>query len=191
MTPERERQTVGATVRGLIRHPVRRLVRQWNWKSALLSALIRASIFFLTNLTAGWHAALGAAAAELVLRSTTSGFYGTATEALSSAQPHWAAMAAAVIGLPFLSHSLEILVHWLRGTPNLGLSIVVSMSFTAISSAFNLYAMRRGVLIMGHGSKSLGDDLCQVPALLVSFIMSGPRAIGAWCCRLACPRRSA
>ena len=174
----------------LLRHPVRRLVWRWNWKSALLSALLRATIFFLTNLAAGWHAALGAAAAELALRSVTSGFYGAVTEALSIAEPAWVAMAAAVIGLPFLNHSLELVVHWLRGTPRLGLSIAVSMSFTAVSSAFNLYAMQRGVLIMGHGSRSLRHDLSRVPALLLSFAISGPRAFAAWCSRVNFPRRS-
>jgi hypothetical protein len=172
---ENSRPTVGAVFVDLLRHPVRTLVVRWNWKAALLSALIRATIFFLTNLVAGWHAA--------VLRSATSGFYGGVTEAFSAASPLWAAMTVSVIGLPLLSHSLELLVHWLRGTPNLLLSVGVSMSFTAVSSAFNLYAMRQGVLTTGHGSKSLLEDLGQVPALLFSFVTCGPRALAGWCCR--------
>ncbi len=179
---ENSRPTVGAVFVDLLRHPVRTLVVRWNWKAALLSALIRATIF-LTNLVAGWHAAVMAAAAELVLRSATSGFYGGVTEAFSAASPLWAAMTVSIIGLPLLSHSLELLVHWLRGTPNLLLSVGVSMSFTAVSSAFNLYAMRQGVLTTGHGSKSLLEDLGQVPALLFSFVTFGPRALASWCCR--------
>lgn len=167
----------------LLRHPARTLVVRWNWKAALLSALLRATIFFLTNLVAGFHAAVTAAGAELVLRSATSGFYGGVTEAFSSASPLWAAMTASIIGLPLLSHSLELLVHWLRGTPRLGLSIGIWVGFTAVSSAFNLYAMRQGVLTTGHGSKSLLGDLAQVPALLFSFATCGPRALAGWCCR--------
>jgi hypothetical protein len=32
------------------------LLRQWNWKSALFSSVIRALIFLFANLTAGWRA---------------------------------------------------------------------------------------------------------------------------------------
>ena len=66
--------TVSAVFCGMVRHPIRHLFRRWNWKSAVLSSLLRATIFFFTNLVAGWHAALGAMLAELVFRSVTSGF---------------------------------------------------------------------------------------------------------------------
>src|ERR1700722_1650162 len=52
--------TVSAVFGGMLRHPIRELILRWNWKSALLSSLLRATIFFFTNLVAGWHAALGA-----------------------------------------------------------------------------------------------------------------------------------
>jgi hypothetical protein len=119
--------SVGTVLIRLLRHPFKHLVRRWNWKSALLSSLFRASIFFSTNLVAGWHAAFGAMLAELALRAATSGFYGPITEAFSAARPVWAAMATAMVVLPFLNHSLEFLIHWLRGTPKLGLSIGASI----------------------------------------------------------------
>jgi hypothetical protein len=59
---------VGAVLGGMVRHPVRQLIRRWNWKSALLSCFLRATSFFFTNLIAGWHAAFGAMLAELALR---------------------------------------------------------------------------------------------------------------------------
>ncbi len=169
--------TVAAALVRLIRHPVRHLVRRWNWKSALLSSSLRGVIFFCTNLVAGWHAALGAMLAELVLRGITSGFYGAITEAFSEARPVWAAMATAMVLLPFLNHSLEFFVHWLRGTPKLGLSIAASIVFTAFSTAFNVYAMRHGVLTVGGGSKPLRDDLGRVLPLFLRFLLTGPRAL--------------
>jgi len=172
-----EAPTVSDVFGGIMRHPVRHLIRRWNWKSALLSSLLRASIFFFTSLIAGWHAALGAMLAELLLRSVTSGFYGAITESFSSARPAWAATAAAMVALPFLAHSLEFVVHWLRGTPKLGLSIGTSVIFTAVSTAFNLYAMRRGILITSGKSKSLRHDLIRIPPLLLAFVLSGPREI--------------
>jgi hypothetical protein len=45
--------SVGAVLIRLMRHPVEHLIRRWNWKSALLSSLLRAAIFFCTNLVAG------------------------------------------------------------------------------------------------------------------------------------------
>src|SRR5258708_5004903 len=65
--------TVGAVLQGLLRHPAQNLIRRWNWKSAVLSSLLRSAIFFFTNLVAGWHAAMGALLAELALRAATSG----------------------------------------------------------------------------------------------------------------------
>jgi hypothetical protein len=32
---------------GMLLHPVRQLIRRWNWKSAVLSSLLRATIFSL------------------------------------------------------------------------------------------------------------------------------------------------
>jgi hypothetical protein len=169
--------TVGAVVQRLVRHPVEHLIHRWNWKSALLSSFFRAAIFFFTNLAAGWHAAVGALLAELALRAVTSGFYGAVTEAFSEARPAWAAMATAMVVLPALNHSLEFLVHWLRGTPKLGLSISASVIFTALSTSFNVYAMRHGVLTVGRTSKSLREDLGRILPLLGQFLLAGPRAI--------------
>src|ERR1700733_14653878 len=78
--------TVGDVLKGFFTRPVETLLRRWNWKSAFLSSLFRASIFFFTNLAAGWHAALGALLAELILRGATSGFYGAITESFSEAR---------------------------------------------------------------------------------------------------------
>jgi hypothetical protein len=166
--------TVGAVLSKILRDPFHSLILRWNWKSALLSSLVRALIFFLVNLQAGWHAAVGAMLAELALRSMTSGFYGAVTEAFSKAQPAWKAMAVTMAILPLLNHSLEFVVHWLRGTPNLAASIAASMVFTSLSTAFNLHAMRHGVLTVGDGSKALHHDFARLPALLFSFLSSGP-----------------
>jgi len=143
----------------------------------VLSSLFRAAIFFFTNLVAGWHAAVGALLAELMLRAATSGFYGAITEAFSEARPLWAAMATAMVVLPLANHSLEFLVHWLRGTPKLAASITASVIFTALSTSFNLYAMRHGVLTVGVKSKSLREDLGRLLPLLGQFLLAGPRAI--------------
>ena len=187
-TKQRNAPTVREVMAALLRHPVEHLFGRWNWKAALLSSLLRGTLFFFTNLISGWHAAVGALLAEFALRAATSGFYGAITESLSEAQPSWAATAAAMVALPCLAHTLEFLVHWLRGTPNLGLSIATSMIFTAFSTAFNLFVMRRGVLVTQGESKSLWHDLSQIPGLFLEFVLAGPKKAIRFLARTFFPR---
>ena len=161
----------------LARHPREHLWRSWNWKAAATSAAIRAVLFFGANLTAGWRAATGAFAAELVFRICTSGFYGAITQAFASVRPVWAATLTTLVLLPSLSHTLEFAVHYLRGTPELLRSIAISMTFTGLSTAFNLFAMRRGALVVGAGRQSLIDDLRRMPNLIGEFALAIARLI--------------
>lgn len=160
----------------LLRHPYELLVRRWNWKSAILSSLLRALIFFVANLSAGRHAAWAAMLTEFCYRAITAGFYASLTQSFRHAKPEWQATLTAMVLLPLVSHSLELCLHWLRGTPNLWLSILASASFTAISTAYNLFAMRHGALIVGHEAHSLWHDLRRTPTIIVQFLL----AVGRW-----------
>jgi len=82
--------------------------------------------------------------------------------------------------IPLVSHSLELLVHTLRGTPKIVTSLIASVCFTWISTLFNLYAMRRGVLVVESGSKSLKSDLRKAPRLILDFVIVGPIALYRW-----------
>jgi hypothetical protein len=154
----------------LLTRPVDMLVRRWNWKAALFSSLIRGIIFLIANLTSGWRAAVGAMLAEWTYRALTSGFYGAMTQQLGKVEPEWEGAVAAMVLLPLTSHSLEFLVHWLRHTPHLKASIISSMSFTVISTLFNLYAMRRGAMVVGAGCRTLGQDLRAMPRMIGGFL---------------------
>jgi len=144
----------------------------WNWKAATLSALTRATLFLGANATAGWRAAWGAFGAELVFRACTSGFYARATQAFAAARPAWAAAIAALVVIPGVSHTLEFAVHYLRGTPALARSIGLSVLFTGVSTLFHLFAMRRGVLVVGAAAAPIADDLRRMPRLIVEFLGS-------------------
>lgn len=172
--------TVSEALLSVVRDPVGRLIRDWNWKSALMSTALRAPIFFFVNLAAGPKAAFGALLTELDLRSMTSGIYGSLTEALHDAEPAWLAGLTASVFMPVANHSLELLVHWLRGTPKLANSILASVCFTVVSTLFNLYAMRRGALIVGENQQSLGQDLRRMPRLVGGFLAAGPLALLRW-----------
>ena len=116
-------------------------------------------------------AALAAMTTEWVYRGITSGFYGAVTEALSDVEPAWAGALAVLVLLPIANHSVEFLVHWIRGTNRLLTSIGASVALTALSSLFNYYAMRRGTFIVGHGRKALLHDLSRFPRLVVEFCL--------------------
>lgn len=172
--------TVAHCFRELATRPGELLLRRWNWKSAVFSSIIRALIFFFANLRSGWHAAVGAMVAELLYRGFTAGFYGALTQAFGEVEPEWMAGIAVSLLLPVVSHTIEFAVHWLRGTPHLKASIISSVCFTVLSTLFNLYAMRRGVLVVGCSAGSVASDMRRIPRLIAGFVACGPVALFRW-----------
>jgi hypothetical protein len=67
-------ENVGQVLWGFCCRPKECILRRWNWKSALLSSLARATIFFAANLTAGQAAALAAMTREFGFRAIASSF---------------------------------------------------------------------------------------------------------------------
>lgn len=167
--------SVSGVFRQILSSPLQMVVLRWNWKSALFSSSIRASIFFFANLSAGLQAAGGAMTAEFAYRAAFAGFYGSLTQSFRHAQPAWKANLVALFLLPGISHAIEYAVHSWRGTPNLKTSILSSMTFTALATLYNLYAMRRGALVVGDGGNSVLDDLRRTPRLIAGFLAAGPQ----------------
>jgi len=176
-TREPRAASVGVVLLALARHPVDRLLRRWNWKSAVLSSAIRSTLFFTTNLAAGLGAAQSAFVTELAFRGATAGFYGALTQAFREAHPEWAGTVGAMIVLPVVAHTVEALVHWLRGTARLVDSMAASIGFSVLSTAFNLFAMRRGILIVGDEGGSLRHDLAQMPGLWRDFMRAAVKTL--------------
>jgi hypothetical protein len=164
-------------MRRLVRHPVPSLVRRWNWKSAVLSAMVRSMLFFAVNINAGIDAARAAFVTEIVFRSATAGFYGALTQALRDIQPAWVGTVVVMGLLPLTAHLLEFLFHWLRGTARLASSLEWSVAFTALSTSFSLFAMRQGAFVVGRGGESIVSDLRRVPRLVFEFLAGIPRGL--------------
>ncbi|MFN0122445.1 MAG: hypothetical protein ACKV2V_18270 [Blastocatellia bacterium] len=180
--PESRSETAGRHVREILadlcRNPWQTLIRDWNWKTALLSALARGGLFFMTTLPAGAAAATAALGTELSYRAVLTGMLGALLQALRNAQPAWLATLLVMAIIPVLSHVIEWLVHRARGTQNLGSGILLSLCFTALSTAFNLFAMRRNALLTGPGGASMGHDLRRLPGLACAFLFAWlPRSI--------------
>ena len=140
----------------------------------MFSSTTRSILFFFANLTAGWHAATGAMLAEFLFRATTAGFYGALTQNFRKVAPAWQAGIAVMVLLPLSSHSLEFTLHWLRHTPKLGTSIITSVIFTAISTLFNWYAMRKGAMVVGGDSQSIARDMRAMPKIIGQFCAALP-----------------
>jgi MFS superfamily sulfate permease-like transporter len=138
----------------------------------MFSSVLRAGIFFSATASAGINAALGAMYAEFAYRSITAGFYGALTQNFRKAQPQWQATLVAGAGIPIFSHTIELSIHLMRGTPNLRANIIASVCFTIISTLFNLHAMREGVLVVGESGGSLASDMRCIPRTIASFLMS-------------------
>jgi len=170
-------ENVSAVWSQILRKPQIYLVAHWNWKSGATSAILRGAIYFFANLPSGFHSAGAAMLVEFSYRTFLSGACGSITQALRTAEPPWAAALSAMAILPLFGHLVEFTVHYFRGTPRLKSSIAISVGFTILATLFNLYAMRRGVLIIGSGSRPLAQDYAALPRIIGGFIVAGPKAL--------------
>jgi hypothetical protein len=151
--------------------------RLWNWKSALLSAVMRAMVFLAINWTSGQKAAWTAMGVEFGYRILTSGFYGSLIQRFRKVEPAWKANLYVILLLPVVNQGLDLWVHWLNGTPKLAASVMASAAITVWAALFNLYAMRRGALVTGQDARPLKEDLRQLPVLVAEFFLIVPRFV--------------
>jgi hypothetical protein len=153
-----------------------RMFRWWNWKSAVISAAMRGPIFFFTSLSLGLRAATMALLLDASFRTVLAGFMGALTQALRYVQPTWIAALIVVVGMPVVNHTIEYFVH--RHHLRVGLAMGISIGFSMISGAFELFAMRRGTLVVTEHSRSLVQDIVRFPRLVADFLGAGFRALG-------------
>ncbi|HJS51606.1 MAG TPA: hypothetical protein VJ781_06870 [Pyrinomonadaceae bacterium] len=178
ITPENSRTIYGAAFE-ILRHPFRTLVLNWNWKSAIISSVFRAPIFFAAYLATkqGFRMALGAMAVQFIFRAITGGTNGSIIQSFSKVEPAW----HAVVTIPFI---LTIVMHvgeWIlqssydsvTGTTGKTTAVLISVLASVVSGGFNLFAMRRGILLVKDESQqSFWRDIKQMPWIvfeLVSF----------------------
>ncbi len=161
---------------GLLRRP-QQILFLWNWKSAVLSVILRGPIFLVAGLRHGWKGAVAALFTESIFCVMTAGFYGAIVQSLKDAEPPWLTALFLAGVMPVTFQVLEYVLHWFRGTPHLRVAGIVSLVVSAISSLFNLYAMRRGTLLVGGEAANFGRDLCRLPLLLLRFFALVPRKL--------------
>jgi len=173
----RDAVTVGAVFKDIVVHPVGTLVMSWNWKSASLSAMLRAPVFFFSTLRHGWAAISLAVVVESLYAAAISGCYGTFAEKMRYASPLWVSALLVTVAAPAVLLYFDYLVHHWAGTPNLRRGIVASGIFAGLSSALNWFLMRRGSLLVGEGRSSFATDLRRMPRMLLNFVLWVPRRV--------------
>ena len=159
---------------GLLRSP-QRLIRLWNWKSALLSLILRGPIFLVATIRRGLEPAASALLTESVFCVLTAGFYGAVVQIMRDAEPEWLTAVFLTLAVPTVFQLLEYWLHWLRGTPHLRIAELVSIAVSAVSALFNWYAMRRGTLLVGAEGRDFASDLRRLPGLVVGFLAVLPQ----------------
>ena len=175
----------------LFRHPLQIFTR-WNWKSALLGALLRASFYFTVYKASreNWVVTFTAMGVEFAFRFFTSGISGAIVQSFRRATPAWLATLIVTISLPVFSHSIEYLTHWAQEhyfsavfaaseNNSRQKAFAISVLFSALSAMFNLFAMRHGVLLVGAGKETmtLWGDIKRFPALIFEFVTYIPLLI--------------
>jgi len=184
-----DRIDVADVLKNLLHHPLQTITR-WNWKSALLGAVIRASFYYGVYQASRqtWVVTLTAVGVELVFRFLTTGVAGAIVQSFRKASPLWQANLIMSVLLPALSHGIEWLTHWgqemyfydVFASSDNGVArqraFAISVLFSVISALFNLFAMRHGVLLVGAGEETgtFRSDLKQLPRMVGEFSMYLP-----------------
>ena len=171
-----ESASLSAVLRDNVRHPLA-LLRDWNWKAAAFSAVLRAAIFLVANRHATHHAALKASVTELVYATIAAGIAGSVVQKLRHAEPAGQTALFVWLLLPLLMTAAQYDFHRLMRTPHLRASLVASFVFSAFASGFNWFAMRRGAFVTG-ADRSFARDLALVPKLIAQFLLAPFRRAG-------------
>lgn len=182
---------VSDVFRNLLRHPGQIILR-WNWKAALLGAILRAS-FYVTVYKASresWAVTLTAMAVELSFRFLTTGISGSLVQSFRRATPAWLATVIVTVSLPLFSHIIEFVSHYAQEqyfstifaaseNNSRQRAFIFSVLMSVFSAMFNLFIMQHGVLLVGAGSetKSFWNDIKSIPRLVIEFITFLPKAI--------------
>lgn len=161
----------------ILRHPLEMLILRWNWKAALLSALLRAPIVFFSYFFAkdGLKMAVGAVIALSVYRLMFGGVAGAIIQSFSKVEPPWHAVVTIPVVLATLSHLVEYfvlkIIDFFQGSDGTNRALLFSVLMSVISAIFNLFAMRRGILLVKDETRqSIWRDLGHMPWLFLEFI---------------------
>src|ERR1700733_4536459 len=103
---------VVAALSDLVLHPAQTFYYSWNWKAALLSAMLRAPMFLVATLRQGLEAISIAVLVEAIYSAAISGCYGAFVQKLRNARPLWVSGLLILLVLPTILFWFDYLLHW-------------------------------------------------------------------------------
>jgi hypothetical protein len=162
--------SIGAAFFRVLRDPWTLFVVKFNWKAAFLSAAFRGVLFAVVVIPRGAGAARGAWI-EIVFRLLLGGCWGSLMQAFRRARPAWLAGALVAIVLPASAHTLEYALLKAGQATHILTGMIVSVICTVGSGLVNFGLMRRGLIITGEGSATLGADFRGLPAALADSVL--------------------
>lgn len=170
-------RTVPGVIARLVRHPFDSVIVRWNWKSAVLSAALRAPIFFFVYLFKpdGLRLAIGAFFLQAGFRVVIGGINGAIIQSFHRVEPAWHAVVTVPLVLASISHFLEFIIQSFydqqTGVNGRGRAVGISVLVSMTSALFNLFAMRRGALLVRDESQqSIWRDLKRMPWITLEFV---------------------
>jgi len=141
----------------------------WNWKTALLSASLRAMLFAAVAWRAGPTAVFKVIVVELAITTVAAGFQGAITQALRGVEPAWRATLLCTLAVATINHPAEHIFHnWARSA-HTHLGIALSLAYTLIATQLSLHLMRAGIFLAGAEGRPFFDDVRRLPRLLGGF----------------------
>lgn len=154
------------------------VLRLWNWKSALLSVMLRVPIFAIATMRRGPEVIAGAILTETAVCAINAGWYAAIVQILRNRKPVWLVATVISVIVPLSGQVIEYTIHTWHQTPHRVAAVIASTGLGAIASLFNWYAMKHGQMLVGGERSSFSSDLRSMPVLLFRFFLLAPRWVG-------------
>jgi hypothetical protein len=154
------------------------LLSLWNWKSALLSVILRVPVFAIATVRRGPEVIAGAVLTEATVCAVNAGCYAAVVQVLRNRKPVWLVASVITVVLPGLGQVIEYAIHTWHQTPHRVIAVIISSVLSTISSLFNWYAMKHGTLLVGSEQSSFSGDVRRLPILILRFLLLLPRWLG-------------
>ncbi|MBT9331133.1 hypothetical protein [Paracidobacterium acidisoli] len=142
----------------------------WNWKAALLTAVLRGSACIAALRHMELHARQHFGIVEAAYVLLTSGVFSAWQQQSLSIRSRRLGWFTCVFAVPLSSLGLDTLLHLRLDHGNMRALGISALVFTLVSAMFHWHVMQNGAMIVGESSRSLWTDLRQMPRLVLSFI---------------------
>ncbi len=152
----------------------------WNWKVALMTAVLRGSACVLALRHMEHHARNHFGLVEAAFVLLTCGFFSALQQQSLAIPAEWLAWFTCVIVIPLTSLGIDGGLHfWLDGrdTRQLGLAGLI---FTVVSATFHWHIIRNGALLIGDESHTFATDLKRIPRLAISYFTDPAVTVARW-----------